>query len=437
MLRKYFLVLLCFAAIRLCAGDDAAARPLFKDFMGVNGHTVVFKPELYRPTCRLVRDYHPIDWDFGDDTSRATTFPFAHNRVEWKQVYGSWQKAGFDSNVCLMIDVVKHNKWKDIAGDSKAYGKSFAKYFGPAGENLVTSVEIGNEPGEYDDATYRKLFENMARGVREGDPKMKIATCAAVVGKSHRYAKSVTCFEGLTDLIDVVTMHTYAEAEPWPTWRRSYPEDPKIPYLKDVEKMLAWRDQNAKGRPMWITEFGWDCSTKPNVTKGDFVKWKGSTDTEQARYLVRSFMVFARLNVDRAYIYFFNDKDEPQMHGASGLTRDFKPKPSYYAVSHMHKLMGDYRFNRVIEEKVAETYVYEFAHGTDAKKKIWAVWSPTGSDRKAEVTLPLNKATLISAEQMPLVPGDAPKIEIKKDGDSIVVPVHESPIFVVLEGGSK
>ena len=31
-------------------------RPLLRDFIGLNGHTVQFKPELYQPACRLVRD---------------------------------------------------------------------------------------------------------------------------------------------------------------------------------------------------------------------------------------------------------------------------------------------------------------------------------------------------------------------------------------------
>jgi len=432
---KRFLLLLLVTLSFVHAGESPL-KPLFKEFMGLNGHTVTFKPELFRPTCNLVRDYHPIDWDFGEDTSAATTFPMAKNRVDWNLVYGSWKKTGYVTNACLMFDTFKQGKWKDTAADPKAYGLAFAKYFGPSNTNLVTSIEVGNEPGEYDDATYKKIFEAMARGVREGDPKMAVVTCAAVVGKSHRYAKSLSLFEGLTDLFDAINIHTYAEAEPWPTWRRSFPEDPKIPYLKDIEKAVAWRDANAKGKQIWVTEFGWDCSTKPAPKTGDFKKWSGNTDAEQAQYLVRSFLVFAKMPIERAYIFFHDDKDEPQVHGSSGLTRNLKPKPSFHAVAHLYKSMSDYRFSKVIQEKANDVFVYEFAHGTDAAKRIWAVWSPTGSARKAEVTLPLENASVVSAEQMPLIPGDAPKIELKKQDGSIVVPVQEAPIFIRLEGGA-
>lgn len=55
-------------------GSETSVRekPRFREFMGLCGHTVLFKPELYAPVCRVVRDYHPLDWDLGDDTSYRT-----------------------------------------------------------------------------------------------------------------------------------------------------------------------------------------------------------------------------------------------------------------------------------------------------------------------------------------------------------------------------
>lgn len=417
----------------LSFSGEPAPKPLFRDFMGVNGHTVQFKPELYKPCCRLVRDYHPIDWDFGEDTSYATTFPMARNRVDWKLIYGGWKKAGFITDVCGMFDNIKIEKWKDMQKDAHAYGLAFAKYFGPSGQNIVTSFEVGNEPGKYKDDAYRKLFEAMAKGVREGDPKMTILTSNVVAGKSHDYAKSLACFEGLNELFDVINIHTYAQAEPWPTFKRSYPEDPKIPYLKEVRDVVAWRDSKAPGKGIWITEFGWDASTQPAPKTGAFSKWIGNTEEQQAQWLCRSFMLFANMPVDRAYIYFFNDSDEPQMHGSSGLTRNWKPKPCYHAVAHQFKTLGDYRFSKVLLEKAGEVYAYEFTHETDAAKKIWAVWSPTGSKREGEVTLPLGGLRAVKAEQMPLAAGDAPVVEIKKQDDNIVVPAREVPIYIWIE----
>ncbi len=422
------------AVLALAAHPPAPPKPLFRDFMGVCGHTVQFRPDLYKPAVRKVRDYHPIDWDFGNDTSFPPPFPLARNRVDWSKVYGSWRAAGFGTDACLMFDNLPAKNWKNLPRDAHVYGKAFAAAFGPSATRpLVESAEVGNEPGKYDDATYRTLFENMARGLRAGDPKLKIATCATDPGPSGEYHKSLTCVKGLEPLYDIITVHTYAEAEGWPTWRRSFPEDPTISYLKRPREVAAWRDRHAPGKELWVTEFGWDASTKPAPKAGTFARWVGSTEAEQARYLVRSFLVFSALPVDRAYIFFFDDKDEPQVHGSSGLTRNSVPKPAFHAVAHLSKTLGDYRFARTVTETPGELYVYEYAHGTDPAKRVWAAWSPTGAGRTAEVTLKLSPKTVTRAERMPLAAGAVSPVAWQGIGsDGLRLTVTEDPTFLWL-----
>lgn len=50
---------LAFVLIAAAFADEP--RPLMRDFIGLNGHTVQFKPELYRPVSGVVRDYHPVE----------------------------------------------------------------------------------------------------------------------------------------------------------------------------------------------------------------------------------------------------------------------------------------------------------------------------------------------------------------------------------------
>ncbi len=38
--------------------------------------------------------------------------------------------------------------------------------------------------------------------------------------------------------------------------------------------------------------------------------WQGVTDLQQAQYLVRSFLAFAGRDVQRAYIYFYDDRED-------------------------------------------------------------------------------------------------------------------------------
>lgn len=423
--------LLCLAALQA----PPEPRPTMDEFMGVNGHTVQFKPALYAKALRRVRDYHSFEWDMGKDTDFAPLFPEARNRVNWNDVYGSWQKEGFETDVCIMFNNTPPGSWKDLARDARAYGTAFARAFGPSSEKkLVRSVEVGNEPGNYPDETYRAVFEAMAGGIRQGDPKLKVLTCNMIVGKSGGYEKSVDCVKGLEPLYDVLNIHTYAMADGWPTWHRSFPEDPKIKFLATVQDLIDWRDANARGKEVWVTEFGWDATTKPNQKTGDFAKWDGNvTDERQAQYLVRAWLLFSALDVRRAYMYFFNDADEPAFHAASGLTRNFEPKPSFHATAHLHRALGEYRFGRVVEKKPLELYVFEYVHGTDPKKKVWVAWSPTGSGRTAAVELAIGKSRLARAEGMPLVPGDAPRAETPAARGILKATIGESPLYLWLE----
>ena len=426
---RIFLVVLFFAS-RIFADE---ARPLFRNFVGLCGHTVTFKPDLYAPVCRVVRDYHPVRWDLEGDTAKLPDWPEARNRVSWEQVYGSWSRAGLRSDVCLQFDEMT-NDWKDIAHDARAYAESFAKNFGPGGRwPFVDSIEIGNEPGLFDDATYMKLFEAMARGIRAASPRMKIVTCNVESEKSDRYWKGANLFTNSLELFDVLQIHRYAIAEQWPVWRRTYPENPKVPFLGNVQKLLDWRDANARGKQVWVTEFGWDCSTKKPDPKGEWAKWVGSTDEEQARYVVRSFFLFAGMGVEKAFVYFFNDKDEPKLHACSGLTRNYQPKPAFHAVAWMLRSLADYRFSRAIRQSLDDGYVYEFTPEKSGLPVIWAVWHATKND--FPVTLDLRGASFERAERMPLMKDAVERFVPEKVGSEMLINAGENPVLIWIKQG--
>lgn len=412
----------------------ATERPLLRDFIGINGHTVQFKPELYRPVCGLVRDYHPVEWDLGTNTTVLPAFPFAKNRVDWSKVYGSWRAKDWNIDACLMFESVKQADWKNIEADARAYGKAFAQEFGPSGQRkLVDSVEIGNEPGKWSDADYTRIFKAMAEGIRAGDPKLKIATCNLTTGKSGDYEKNADCVVDFPELFDVLNIHTYAQLEGWPTWRRSFPEDPKLPhYLQDVEALCRWRDAHAPGKPVWITEFGYDSSTKTAEKSGAFAKWQGVTDEQQAQWLVRSLLVFSAMPVERAYIYFFNDADQPSLHASAGITRHFQPKPSYHGLAHLQRVLGEYRFQSIVTNEPGRLRVQEY--GNDSKQLVWVVWSPTGNGSTRTVTLDKVPGKLVDAQVMPLAPGNSNRPDVARDDSGrITLQAAESPVYLIFE----
>lgn len=406
-------------------------NPLFRDFMGLNVHSVGFKPAIYTPVCRLLRDYHPIDWDLGDDTSSIPPFPAARNGVDWDHEYGAWKSDGYDIDASLQFESIPISRWKNLPGDCLAYGQEFARAFGPSGSRkYVSCVEIGNEPGKFSPADYRTIFENMARGVRKRDPQLKIATCNVMIDGSDNYSQNISALKGLDSLYDIINVHSYAFSAMWPTWKHSYPEDPTIKFLDPIKKAIDWRNRNAPDKQVWLTEFGWDSSTKTPPAAGDAGKWIGNTDTQQAQYLVRSFLLFSSLGLDRAYIFYYDDNDDPTLFGSSGLTRHFAPKPSFYAVSHLYHTLAGYRFAKCVPNVSPGVDAYEYRSENNKQPYVWVLWSPTGSDRQEIVTLPSKGLRIIHSEFMPLKDGPAQAVPWQSlpDGRSEVT-VGETPEY--------
>lgn len=399
-----------------------------RDFLGLNVHTVQFKPKLYAPVCRLLRDYHPVPWDIGDNASKAPVFPMAANGVDWNALYGTWTKAGFDVDACLMFNGIPPDKWKD----PQAYGEAFARAFGPSSSRpIVSSVEIGNEPAKYGAEQYREVFEKLSKGVRLGDPKLPIVTCAVMTGKTDQWSKPMSAIVGLEPLYDVLNIHSYPFKDKWPTWRRSYPEDPSIRFLKDVSDLLAWRDAHAPGKPVWLTEFGYDSASKKPAPDGPWKQWVGVSDEEQARYIVRAFLVLSSMGIDRAYLYFFNDQDQPQLHGASGITRNFKPKPSFYAMSYLYKTLGDYRFVERIAQGAEDVYCYRYEKSGMPGSSIYVAWLANGENNSRRCVMKLDGKTGIDrAEAMPYSDRGTKSVQLQKTGQGIELELSQTPVFL-------
>lgn len=437
-------------------------RPLFKDFMGINGH-FTFRPELYSQVCRLVRNYHDLNWDVSEPGGVHEP-PYAINGVNWDEhIYGPWKAHGFETDICLQFSEFNAENpnyktlWHDQGDWAYSYGQAIASYYGPSGNHrLATSIEIGNEPGiNFDAALYKEIFKNMASGIRNGDPKIKILTPYVTVSTPDEYSqdlKGIYSDSDILPLYDVINMHSYAAVPPKEgPFNRSYPEDPRINYLKEIDKTIAWRDKYAPDKEIWITEFGYDASTPEAMERrtgwGLELDWQGFTDEQQAQYLVRSFLAFAERDVKRAYLYFYNDEDYPFIHSSSGITRFFEPKTSFWALKQLYETLGDYRLKRVVKKDDNEVYVYEFEHGSDADRLIWVAWSPTGTQshkkegyvaRVADITLSNTPTMPTKIMHMATSEEEAAAASWKKIGDeSFSFTINEGPTYIIFDKGDK
>src|SRR5579859_978002 len=178
--------------------NGMVGKPLFKNFMGLNGH-FTFRPKLYRQVGRLVRNYHNLNWDVKQPGDKITV-PVCVNQVNWKNdVYGRWQRAGYETDLCIQLsgfqaDTADYERfWSGKEHWCHDYGKAMAGYFGPSGqEKLCSSIEIGNEPGsKFDRVLFKSIFKQMALGIREGDPGIRILTPAVQARQGDDYSQDL------------------------------------------------------------------------------------------------------------------------------------------------------------------------------------------------------------------------------------------------------
>lgn len=436
------------------AADAAEPRPLLRDFLGINGD-FNFPASTYQPLCRLARMYHSTTWDV-DAPGDALNIPWCTNGVKWdRDTYGPWQAAGFTTDASIQVEGFTTG-WSGTDAWCTAYGQGLAAFFGPSGSRpLITSMEIGNEPGtRIDTATFRMIFKNMAQGIRAGDPGVRILTPYVKVGAASDWNQDVRTTYADADILplyDVLNVHTYpfAPARAFPdnnTFNQSYPEDPSLTWLDDVDAMVAWRDANAPGKEIWVTEYGYNAVTQTAIDdrSGWWLdsNWQSMSDLMQAQCLVRAAMALTGRGADRAYAFFYDDGDAADgPFGGAGLSRNGTPKMSFWAMQQVYELLGDYRLTRIVDKIAGDRCVYEFTRGDDANALVWVAWSPTGTrsdtkdgytPRTAAVTLSGLPGTVQQVIGMATASGTAPSPAYTTGGSDISLTISESPVYIMM-----
>lgn len=124
----------------------------------------------------------------------------------------------------------------------------------------------------------------------------------------------------------------------------------------------AGRDAIAAPCGAWSRRLAFHRASKWHIPKpapANNPEWKGTTDLQQAQWITRSFLAISAIDIQRAYLYFFNDGDAPILHASSGITRHMEPKMSYWAMAHLSQSLGDYRLSKTIEKDPKGAYVFD------------------------------------------------------------------------------
>ena len=243
-----------------------------------------------------------------------------------------------------MFDSIPPSAWRNLEADSAAYASAFAARFGPSARMpLVESVEIGNEPGNYSDAQYSSLLHSVAPRLRAADPKLRIATCNLTTGPSTAYAKSVailTADPAILPALDVLTLHTYAQAEPYPTWPAILPGGPfdQLPDRRCQPCPIARPQRPWQGHlvlPSLVT------TPPPKNPIPNGIRPLGRRLRSPTGSISRAVRAGLRLPSRRSRLYLFLRR--PRRTQTPFLIRHHpkpeNPKPSYYALAHLQSTL--------------------------------------------------------------------------------------------------
>ena len=405
--------------------------------MGINGHSFQFIPDLYDDVATHARAYHPVYWDVKYDICEPLQLPLTlekitkDGQINWIDTYCYWANYNFTIDLSLEIDYLSTH---DLDLDQLEtciynYTDSLLYHLSP----VISSVEIGNEIVKTDPTNYLKVFKPMACAVRNSYPGIKIVTPAVAVSPDG-FELPIGLFSDYSELYDVINIHTYAFISGYPEWQRTNPEDVQSNYLNKIYNIIKWRNKNAPGKEIWITEFGFDAPSKVALAREraeEMQELKVSSELEQAQWLVRSHLLFSAMDVERAYIYYFNDSDVVSLHGASGITRNFIPKPAYFALKQLKEELEGYQFNRRIKKERNEIYIYEYIKNQEGRiNRKWVAWRPINKNNSRGYAIKSLYGEPVHINKMKTSPTQN-CIPWKFEDDTIKLPIDGSPLFIL------
>lgn len=221
----------------------------------------------------------------------------------------------------------------------------------------------------------------MVIGAKSADPNMTVLPCAL---QAHDPSLETPSFgnyigarvdESTANKIDVINVHMYSFLVTKEGKRAAvHPEHPESEF-NAIRNMLRWRDVNMPGKPVWITEWGWDADGA-----GENCKFNECVNERaQAIYGVRGLLVLSRTGVERATWYFHaNSAKCETLFCRSGLTGsknvNFVEKKVFKAFRSLRLLIGGIYFLKSMRED-EEVFVYLFGE-RDGSPTHLVAWRP-------------------------------------------------------------
>lgn len=335
------------------------------------------------------------------------------------------------------------NKWYSISEFGglanaqmhfKNYTLSFLKSFCPGDTNkpcLVNVLEVGNEPwgDPYPGKDgYHQLLIGAVSAFREyygsGNPddwRMKLSTAAfqahnpnaGPFGEQWHYIDNMIP-DTLKPYFKYTSIHNYAfNMSNFNLGVTETPESDDGGFLT-VKNLIEWRNQKMQNAKVNITEFAWNAGTLNNGC-GDL------GESTQAAYTMRGYMLAARYNVHRAYVYDFTDKNEYPLYCTTGLYKDLAnnvPRKTFLCIQKLRNSnLTNKRFLKALAEYNGPTQVslnsgkYVFIFGDTAGKPThiiaWRAEKLSFENNNYPATLPIYDTITLPSNAMNVSVNDA------------------------------
>ncbi|WP_339922640.1 T9SS type A sorting domain-containing protein [uncultured Cyclobacterium sp.] len=347
------------------------------------------------------RNYHNIHWDTADPDITPTYG--GENPVvlrpwtQWTREYKDWMDKGFEVDATFTFDRFLESVWDQPFASGYGLGHAFASTFGPSHENLIRTVEVGNEPWDYSDSTYRKILEGTAQGLKTADPMIKVLPAALqashpTTNEGQKNYMGSKLNEAAAPYLDGVNLHLYSYYRNTEGERIAvHPEHPASE-MRALFSGLRFRDANMPGKEVHVTEWGWDASSKNETA----INSEAVSPISQAVYALRGLFWLSRMGVDKAHWYFFSNVDtlagiDPINYQRSGLTESghfgFREKRAFTAAEAMQNRMGNLYFEDVIKED-EQAYIYQLRNEEGELTHLVA-WRPVSGDDSLAVNYQL------------------------------------------------
>lgn len=403
-------------------------------------------PELYDDICKHYRNYHYLAWDVLDPDTEPDYTTMANGGgtdafwwLNWDREYQEWVNEDIPVQASIQMYQSYIGKFQDTAWTNNPwqtaynYGYNFAMHFGPThGNGMVEMLEVGNEPWVYDAAVYRDILDGMAKGVKTADPAMLVIPCAlqaseeaAELSSNFRNYMGARIDEASLPYLDGLNIHIYSyHNRPTGSIYGTHPENLNSIY-HEVHGAVRWRDQNMPGKPIYVSEWGWDHDGgDPLCTHFECVSERAA-----AAYASRGALMFHRLGMERATWYFYGDTDiaptnlannGTYRYSRSGLTsskaNNFSKKRSFYAFEQLVNQLGDTHFLSV-EQENEDIWMYLLGDEMGNPTHLVA-WRPIDGDSTATISVGWNN-------NVGLVPVSAVKLDgLDSLGTKVALPSY-------------